>query len=78
METGGTRRFARATPLLGQALPEWCGLGLARMSEADGCNGRNNSVRVNVSGVARRETIGARHVTTSAVGASLARAVIIR
>ncbi len=77
METGGTRRFARATPQLGQALPEWCGPGLARISEADGCNGRNNSVRVNVSGVARRETIGARFVVTSLEGASLARAAII-
>jgi len=45
METGGTRRFAPAMPLHGQALPEWCGLGLAGISEADGCNGRNNSAR---------------------------------
>lgn len=47
METGGTRRFAPAMPLHGQASPEWCGLGLAGISEADGCNGRNNSARVN-------------------------------
>lgn len=58
METGGTRRFARATPLLGQASPEWCGPGLARMSEADGCNGRNNSVRVNVLDADSSETDG--------------------